>query len=96
MVNAEGLNPVLLSVRIRPGAPIQVRTNKRIRHMEKTCETCKFFVPITDHRHFEGACHNMRATLGAVIQTSRASVCNHHENRASGQSTPEMKKPPTP
>jgi hypothetical protein len=47
--------------------------------MSKTCATCKFFKPVTDHRLFDGACHNMRATLGAVIQTSRGSTCNYHE-----------------
>jgi hypothetical protein len=47
----------------------------------KTCETCKHFVPASDHKTFEGACHNMKATLGAVIQTSRQSGCNYHEAR---------------
>lgn len=47
--------------------------------MTKTCETCKFFKPVMDHRLFEGTCHNMCATLGAVIQTSRSSTCNYHE-----------------
>ncbi len=48
------------------------------------CGTCKFFVP-TDHHLFDGACHNMKATLGAVIQTSRGSSCNYHERRADGE-----------
>jgi hypothetical protein len=47
--------------------------------MSKTCATCKFFKPVTDHRPFDGACHNMRATLGAVIQTSRGSTCHYHK-----------------
>jgi hypothetical protein len=49
------------------------------RAREKTCGACKFFTPVTDHRLFDGACHNKRATLGTVIQTSRGSSCNYHE-----------------
>lgn len=59
----------------------------RNKDMTKTCETCKFFVPVTDHRLFDGACHNKRATLGAVIQTSRGSTCNYHEPIVNQQDT---------
>lgn len=54
--------------------------------MTKTCATCKFFKPVTGHRLFDGACHNMRATLGAVIQTSRESTCNYHEPAVEAES----------
>lgn len=49
------------------------------------CETCKFFVAVKDHQAFEGTCHNMKATLGAVIQTSRKSTCNYYERGGNGE-----------
>lgn len=56
------------------------------------CATCRFFKAAEDRRLFDGACHNMRATLGAVIQTGRNSTCNHHTFDGLGERADEAKE----
>jgi hypothetical protein len=72
------------------GADVPRSTGPHPDPLEKICGTCKFFVP-SDHRLFDGACHNARATLGAVIQTSRGSTCKYHEYGVNQQNTKETK-----